>query len=108
MAVSMISSEKYCFFCGNRATAEHHLIFGMSQRALAEEDGIKVPVCDMCHMIGAKTDRIHDNAMAEKLSKMLGQALWEIDYLKKNTMYGATIAENGREKFRKRYGKSYL
>jgi len=33
--------------------------------------------------------------MAEKLSKMLGQAIWEVNY-------------GDREAFRRRYGKSYL
>jgi hypothetical protein len=45
--------------------------------------------------MGKATERIHENPMAEKLSKMLGQAIWE--------------KHNGdREAFRKRYGKSYL
>lgn len=104
--MSIIDNGDYCFFCNAKASCEHHLIFGMSQRELAEEDGIKVPSCDNCHTIGK--NRIHDNVMAEKLSKMLGQALWELDYVKKNTMYGYTIGDNAREKFRKRYGKSYL
>lgn len=40
-------------------------------------------------------DYIHDNPMAERLSKMLGQAMFE-----------AKIGS--REEFRKRYGRSYL
>ncbi len=72
-----------CFFCGRLAEGEHHLLFGNGTRKLAEEDGLKVPACNQCHTLGTVTGRIHDNVMAEKLSKMLGQAglydtLWEI------------------------------
>jgi hypothetical protein len=86
----------YCIFCGKPAECEHHLLFGTSDRKLAESDGIKVPSCNNCHNLAVKaTDRIHGNVMAEKLSKMLGQAIWESRY-------------GDREAFRKRYGKSYL
>jgi len=85
-----------CFFCGGPAECEHHLLFGTSARNLAEQDGIKVPICNKCHNMAVKAaDRIHGNPMAEKLSKMLGQAIWE-------TYYGS------REDFHRRYGKSYL
>lgn len=84
-----------CFFCGGPVECEHHLLFGTSNRKLAEEDGLKVPSCNRCHNMGRRLECIHDNPMAEKLSKMLGQAIFE-----------AKVA--GREEFRKRYGKSYL
>ena len=93
----------YCFFCGKPVdNSEHHLLFGNGFRNLAEEDGLKVDVCDTCHVIGEVTKRIHDNPMAEKLSKMLGQALYERNECAK----GATL-DDAREKFRKRYGRSY-
>ena len=38
-----------CIFCGRPTTEEHHLLFGNGFRKLAEEDGIKVPVCEYCH-----------------------------------------------------------
>jgi hypothetical protein len=85
-----------CIFCGAPAECEHHLLFGTSSRNLAEQDGIKVPCCNKCHNMAVKAvDRIHGNPMAEKLSKMLGQAIWEVNY-------------GDREAFRRRYGKSYL
>ena len=84
-----------CFFCGRPAECEHHLIFGNGLRELADGDGLKVPSCNRCHNMGQIIERVHDNPVAEKLSKMLGRAIWE------NT-YGA------REDFRKRYKKSYL
>lgn len=88
-------NNKVCFFCGRPAESEHHLLFGRGIRQLAEKDGLKVPACNDCHNMGKTINRIHDNTMAEKLSKMLGQAIYE-----------AKIGS--REEFRARYGKSYL
>lgn len=87
--------ERICIFCGKVAEGEHHLLFGNGIRELAEQDGLKVPICNYCHNLGRTMERIHDNPMAEKLSKMLGQA-----------MYEAKIGN--REDFRTIYGKSYL
>ena len=84
-----------CFFCGKLAECEHHLLFGNGKRKLAEEDGLKVPSCNKCQTLGTVTGRIHDNPMAEKLSKMLGQAIFEIEV-------------GDRRDFVARYGKSYL
>lgn len=84
-----------CFFCGAAAECEHHLLFGSGTRQLAEKDGLKVPSCNKCHNMGQINERIHENPMAEKLSKMLGQAIYE-------SRIGT------REDFRRRYGKSYL
>ena len=84
-----------CIFCGKEAECQHHLIFGRGLRDLAEDDGLKVPSCNKCHNMGSIPQRVHENPMAEKLSKMLGQAIWEKNY-------------GDREAFRKRYGRSYL
>ena len=84
-----------CFFGQCPAECEHHLIFGNGLRDLADEDGLKVPSCNKHHNMGQISERIHDNPMAEKLSKMLGQAVWEKHY-------------GNREAFRERYGRSYL
>lgn len=91
----------YCFFCGTPCNHEHHLLFGKGVRNLAEDDGLKVHICPRCHTMGKQLERIHDNPMAEKLSKMLGQMAFERNEVSK----GATIDE-ARELFRKRYGFS--
>lgn len=99
----LTNAKEYCFFCGGYAECEHHLIFGSANRALAEEDGLKVPSCNRCHNMGTVPERIHSNPMAEKLSKMIGQLSWE------NRHITAGIPpEMAREMFRKRYSKSYL
>lgn len=96
MSKSIVTEyEGICFFCGRQADAEHHLISGTANRELSEKDGLKVPVCNNCHNMGDRLSRVHDNPMAEKLSKMLGQAIYE-----------GRIGT--REEFRERYGKSYL
>ena len=84
-----------CFFCGRPAECEHHLVFGNGLRDICDKDGLTVPSCNNCHNMGTVSRRIHDNPMAEKLSRMLGQAIYESKI-------------GSREEFKKRYGKSYL
>lgn len=102
-----------CIFCGRQAEAEHHLIFGTAGRELSEKDGLKIPVCNNCHNMGQKLCRIHENPMAERLSKMLGQAIWEKEWILANGSYvempnTQQESKKAREAFRKRYGRSYL
>lgn len=84
-----------CMFCGREAESQHHLLFGTGDRRLAEQDGLKVPICNTCHNMGSTQESIHGNSKAEALSKMLGQAIFE------NKI-------GSREDFRNRYGKSYF
>ena len=88
-----------CVFCGRQAEAKHHLVFGTAERWLSEKDGLKVPICNNCHNMGDKLNRIHDNPMAEKLSKMLGQAIWEKQF------YRTQENDPARAAFMKRYGR---
>ncbi|WMC91228.1 hypothetical protein [Kineothrix sp. MB12-C1] len=95
--------KDYCFFCGTaNISGEHHLIFGNGRRKLAEEDGLKAPICGKCHTMGEKVGRVHDNSMAEKLSKMLGQAIYE-----RNECTKGVSLDDARENFRKRYNVSF-
>lgn len=87
--------ENICIICGRAAEAEHHLIFGTAGRNLSEKYGLKVPICNGCHTLNEKCRRIHDNPMAERLSKMLGQAVFEAKV-------------GSRDDFRKIFGRSYL
>lgn len=107
--------DTICFICGRQAEAEHHLIFGTAGRELSEKDGLKVPVCNNCHNMGQKLCRIHENPMAERMSKMIGQLAWEREWLLKNTVAinskGQMEKVDGnavRSQFMKRYGRSYL
>ena len=99
---SVISNQtEYCVLCGGYASGEHHLIFGTSGRAFAEKYGLKMAICDRCHTASEYLcDRIHDNTMAERLSKMLGQAIFEREMIQRGmTLKEARdkmIFENGR------------
>lgn len=95
-----------CRMCGKPEECEHHLIFGNSLRRLADEDGLTMVMCNNCHNMAIKpVDRIHGNSTAEKLSKMLGQALWEREYI---ANYCTEPQIKAREAFMKRYGRSWL
>lgn len=99
-----MSEIKYCIFCGAPTRTMHHLIFGTSARKLATEDNLVIPVCDNCHNMAIKPDkRIHNNSIAEKLSKMLGQSTYE-----KKLILAGHSEEEARQMFRERYGKSWL
>ena len=101
---SIITGDmEYCFFCGRPAEHGHHLIFGSSNRQKADEDGLMVPVCYRCHTTGPVTMRIHDNIMAEKLSKMLGQMACE-----KQRISEGNTPQEAHTMFYRRYGKHYL
>lgn len=93
----------YCFFCGKPAECRHHLIFGSANRQKADEDGLIVPACNKCHNMGSTIERVHDNPMAEKMSKMMGQMAWEQARILEGIPYGTA-----REMFRQRYKISYL
>lgn len=96
-----------CFFCGRPATQTHHLIFGQNRKQ-CDKDRLFVPICDECHTMGNITSRIHDNAMAEKLSKMLGQALYERNYYKDLWYQLNRYEDEARQSFTDRYGRSFL
>ena len=100
MKAFITNYDKYCLLCGSPdATDTHHLIFGRygADRDKADEDGIYIPLCRTCHTL------IHNSGTACKLSKMLGQALWELNYVADKEKI-----EDAREHFRKRYSKSFL
>lgn len=101
---SVVTGYDKCFFCGDTATEEHHLIFGTSGRAFSEKYGLKVGICPKCHTRSEYvTCRIHDNVKAEQLSKMLGQAIFEREMIKQ----GYTQDE-ARQKMIAECGRSYL
>lgn len=107
-----------CIFCGRPAECEHHLVFGTTGRGLSEKDGLKVPSCNNCHNMGKGDMKVHGNVMAERLSKMLGQAIWERNWILKDAVHdldgkgekGIQELESkiARKEFMSRYGKSYL
>lgn len=93
---------EFCAICGKPTECQHHLIFGTGVHKLADEDKLILPMCHKCHNMGLATNKLHDNSMAESLSKMVGQLAWEKNY------YRTTEEDEAREAFMKRYSRSYL
>lgn len=71
-------------------TEMHHCLHGTANRRLAEEDGLKVYLCNTCHRL------LHDKGLYDKDLQKMAQEKWM-------AYYGKTEDE-----FRKRYGKSYM
>lgn len=96
-----------CFICGAGATAVHHVLGGVANRPLSDEDGLTVPLCPACHNLfqGARPRGwgcdVHHCPKLMRLMRALGQMAWERDHERKG-------GEGAREAFRRRYGKSYL
>lgn len=95
--------DTICFFCGGPRECEHHLIFGNGRRQLSDDDGLIIYPCHKHHNMGKTLERIHDNPSAEKLSKMLGQAIWERNYVA-----GGHTLEEASAAFFNRYKINYL
>ncbi len=114
--------EGICFLCGKPSEAEHHLVFGVGIKQIADKDRLTVPICNNCHNTGEVKRRIHDNPVAEKMSKMIGQLAWEKEYLTQDMVHHNAESEgigkqdeekeqakrDVRKKFIVRYGRSYL
>lgn len=97
----------YCDICGRNYESldVHHLIMAYN-RKLADQDNLTVRICRLCHK------DIHNNAVTERLSKMLGQSKWEFEYILNkycpNDVDKAVAMTEVREMFRKRYQINYL
>lgn len=101
----IVENENWSAISGERAECRHHLIFGCGRRTQAEKDGIWIPLTNEEHTTGELVRRIHDNPMAESLSKIAGQLAWEAEYYRKAAQLAPFSA---RRAFRANYGKSYL
>lgn len=101
----LVANENWSAINGLKAECRHHLIFGNGRRELAEEDGIWIPLTSDEHTTGELIRRIHDNPMAENLSKIAGQLAWESEYYREAS---GLVRFKARQAFRTRYGKSYL
>lgn len=97
-------------FSGRPAEARHHLVYGRGIRELAEADGLWIPLTNAEHNMSPDgiPYQIHGNPAAEKLSKMLGQAIWEKEYYRHYNDLFKFDEDISREAFRKRYGQSWL
>lgn len=103
--------DNYSVISGTPKDCEHHLIFGRGLKKLADEDGLIIPLTNAEHNMSSRglIYQIHENPMAESLSKICGQLAWEKEYvahLCEIPFY--EVKEEAREEFRKKYGRSFL
>ena len=113
-----IVTEYECLsaFSARPKECDHHLIFGSGLRKLADADGLILPLANDEHNIcrdGDATKIIHGNVAAEKLSRMLGEVIWEQDYIARRLAIATESTADlwraeAREQFLKRYGVKFL
>lgn len=95
---SIICDAEECYICGaKQGLHTHHVLDGI-RRKKADEDGLTVRLCWQCHK------GIHDKGEV----KVYGKVVTEYDLKQQAQMawmyhYGAGI-----DRFRERYGKSYV
>ena len=94
--------NEYCAICNKAADHMHHLMPGRSQRK--KFDDIKIPLCANCHQ------NIHAFPIATELSRMLGQAIWELKYMDEAYEFVTSnhIEPEARQEFIRQNMKSYL
>ena len=90
----------YDIIDGTPLVERHHCIGG-SNRKLADEDGLWVPLTPEHHRTGK--DSAHNSKITHTLLAIIAQLAYE----KKKIAEGNTESE-AREMFRKRYGRCYL
>lgn len=89
---------EHCVICNREVEEIHHLCFGRGIRPLADADGLTAPICRICH------SELHHNTIANELSKICGQLLFEKNLIEKEGISG----DEARDRFRERYSRSYL
>ena len=85
---------RYCEICGNPNAEQHHLVFGVANRKLSDEDQLVMDCCREHH------EFFHKNAT---VSRIIGQLMYE-----RNKCAEGYSIDAARQSFRMRYGKSYL
>lgn len=91
---SIIQTDKQeCYLCGGRASEEHHVMKGTSNRKWSEKYGLKVYLCPICHRIGKHA--VHNNRETDLRLIQTAQKIFELQV-------------GTREDFRRIFGKSYL
>lgn len=102
MKDSIIVDMKYAVFdlVDGTPCVERHHVFGGSNRSKSDEDGLWVPLTK-AHHTGKMS--VHMNHEMNVMCHIIGQLAYE-----KHIVAEGYTEEEAREKFRDRYGKSYL
>lgn len=91
--LSLLQTEKVCFFCQTPLNLHYHHIFGGRNRKIADQDGCGVYLC-FDHHTG--DHGVHTHPEIDKVLKAKCQIAWMVRY------------DKSVEDFIERYGKSYL
>lgn len=101
---SIITNDTaHCIICGREAV-QHHAISGTSGRQLADADKLTIPLCPIHHNMDSK-ESVHLNPAIARWSKIVGQLAWELEMVSTGQ---AKNKDEALQKFRKRYGKSFM
>lgn len=95
----IVDDVDHCIICGRQA--ERHHIFGGPNRHQSTKDQLILPLCAEHHRDGP--DAVHVNAATMALAHIIGQMAWE-----NANRQPFEDTESVRERFRRRYGKSYM
>ena len=99
---SIIVNMKYADYdmISGEPNVERHHVFGGPDRSKSDEDGLWVPLT-YAHHQGKMS--VHSNKEMKVLMHIIGQLAYEL-----NEVSTGLTKEQAREKFRRRYGKSFL
>lgn len=102
MKDSIIVDMKYADYdmISGEPNVERHHVFGGPDRAKSDEDGLWVPLTYAHHQGNMS---VHRNKEMKVLMHIIGQLAYEL-----NEVAAGFTKEQAREKFRRRYGKSFL
>lgn len=102
MKDSIIIDMKYAGYdmISGEPNVERHHVFGGPNRSKADEDGLWVPLTYAHHQGNMS---VHNNKEMKVLMHIIGQLAYEL-----NEVSAGLTKEQAREKFRRRYGKSFL
>lgn len=108
MSKSIIQGEddKTCFLCqyAGYGLQKHHCISGTANRLVADKDGLWVWLCPSCHTMGPKA--VHQAGGKERMRwlQKIAQTCWMEEYVHQH----GGKEKDALERFRTRYGKSFL
>ena len=86
---SILNSQKgICYLCARlngdysvKQTEEHHILFGAGQRAISEENGLKVDLCIEHHRTGQQA--VHNSREMRELLCKIAQTEFEKTHTRK-------------------------
>jgi len=103
---SIIQDDEECFLChySGYGLQKHHCIPGTANRAISDKDGLWVWLCPACHTMGPKAVHAAGGTDRMKWLRKIAQVCWMEEYVHQH----GCSEKAAEDRFRVRYGKSYL